>query len=308
MTGSRVVWLLLGVLVGGNGIAVEDQRPDFEFLKKPPGELVQLESHRLHISCIGKGKVTVIFEAGLGGSSLEWLPIQDRIAYRVQACSYDRAGYGWSDSSPYPRDARQLALEAHSMLNAMGVDGPLLLVGHSFGGFVVRMLARLRADSVMGMILVDSSHEDQFEKLEAAGRKSLMPKGNNFILSALGAPENLPENIRRKVKALSSLRRSNATTRAEMSEFRLSASQVKESHQRLEIPLVVLRRGLNPYAGSVDGDQKNLLWAELQLSLVNISTRGRAIVAKNSGHHVHIDEPELVVQTIEGLLDEYENK
>lgn len=281
----------------------------FEFIKHPPGQLISLESHRLHINCVGQGEVTVLFEAGLGGSSLEWLPVQQALSARTTGCAYDRAGYAWSDPSPYPRHAVQIAHEANTMLNAMKMDGPLILVGHSFGGFVMRLLAAQTRLPVIGMVLIDSSHEDQFTLMEESGGKAVMPTSESFVIAKSDAPQNLPPELRRKVQALSLMRKNYAATHGEMAAFRNSAMQVKHRRNTFEFPVAVLIRGKDPYNNPDQNSQaRNDIWRSLQMDLVALSKKGFSVVADRSGHHVHIDEPELVVNTIEGLIDEFENK
>jgi len=281
---------------------------DFSFIKNPPGQLVSLGAYRLHVNCLGESDVTVLFDAGLGGNALEWQPIQRRLAQRATACTYDRAGYAWSDPSPYPRYARQLAHEADAMLDALQVDGPLILVGHSFGGFVMRHLSTLRDADMIGLVLVDSSHEDQFDRLETPGSKSGMPRGSNFVISAIDVPENLPEETRRKIAAFSRMRKTYSAIHSEMAHFRRSAEQLKISRQRVDYPIRVLRRGRDVFpVGDALGGQKNATWQALQEDLATISSRGSVTVADNSGHHIHVDEPELVAAAIEEILDEYES-
>lgn len=300
------------VCIVGHAIAAEpnnDKPLDFGFIKNPPGEFISLRSHRLHVDCRGKGDVTVLLETGLGGSSLEWIPIQEKLLSRAVVCLYDRAGYAWSDPSPDSRNARQLAWDAHQMLTALKVNGPLVLVGHSFGGFIVRMLAEHRKNDLIGMVLVDASHEDQIDRFEKLGGPSVMPKnGKSFVLSTTGVPENLPESIRVKIAALGRMRKTYNATHGEMAEFRESARQVRLRRRRLDVPLTVLSRGIDPYGSDAVGQEKSAIWTELQNDLVTMSSQGQLVVAAKSGHHVHVDEPDLVVDAIETLINDYEKE
>lgn len=101
-----------------------------------PGRLVRLDKRQMHIRSAEEGTPTVVFASGMGASCLSWTRVQPEIAQFSRAVSYDRAGHGWSDLAPEPRTARQLAQELHELLDAAGVPGPYVLVGHSFGGYV----------------------------------------------------------------------------------------------------------------------------------------------------------------------------
>src|SRR5437868_14963164 len=107
----------------------------------PPGKLVDVGGYRLHINCTGTGSPTVILDAGLGGTSLDWSKIQPAVARFTRVCSYDRAGYGWSESGPGPRTSPQIVKELHLLLVHAQVNGPYLLVGHSVGGLNMRLYA-----------------------------------------------------------------------------------------------------------------------------------------------------------------------
>jgi len=204
--GHQSSWLLLLLifflqLLSGVGLAATKDEPlDFSFIKSPPGKFIKLASHRLHVTCVGEGPVTVLFEPGLGGSAFEWHVIQQQIAEHAVACVYDRAGYGWSDPSPFTGSVRQLASEANQMLEQVSDSNKLILVGHSFGGFVVRMLAKHRPQQVVGMVLVDASHEDQLERMETPGKTKILPSGNTFVINRTNIPENLPKEIGRKTR------------------------------------------------------------------------------------------------------------
>ena len=293
------VQILSGVCLA----ATEEEPLDFSFIKSPPGKFIQLESHRLHVTCVGEGPVTVLFEPGLGGSAFEWHLIQQQIAEQAVACVYDRAGYGWSDPSPFTGNVRQLASEANQMLDQVSDSKKLILVGHSFGGFVVRMLAKYRQQQVIGMVLVDASHEDQLERMETPGKTKILPSGNTFVINRTNIPDNLPKETGRKVAAFLRMRKSYVATEREMRSFRESVNQVKLLDDNYSFPLTVIHRGLNPMSIEKDGEERHRIWGELQQALARLSSDGEVIVAQQSGHHVHIDEPKLVIDAIINMLN-----
>ncbi|MCE7985012.1 MAG: alpha/beta hydrolase [Caldilinea sp. CFX5] len=138
----------------------------------PPGQLVAIgdtaNAPRLHLHCVGVGSPTVILESGQGGLSADWVWIQTAVAAVTQVCAYDRAGVGWSDPGPAPRDAQQITEELHQLLRRAGLAAPYLLVGHSYGGLYVRLYAATYPDEVAGLVLVDASHPDQWQRLPGA--------------------------------------------------------------------------------------------------------------------------------------------
>lgn len=266
---------------------------------------VDLGGFTLYADCRGSGEVTILFEAGLGGSALEWQAIQNALAPRARSCVYDRAGYGRSDPSPQSRDALHLAVEADQLLDALGVMGPLILVGHSFGGFVVRLLAMQRDADMLAMVLVDASHEDQLQRLEKANGRKMMPSGSNFFISPPSIPDSLPAAIRQRIQLHARQRKTYAALHAEMASFRRSAQQVSAARTLVDYPVFVVRRGLDLYAGEVRGARKTAIWNELQQDLATISHRGKLIVAESSGHHVHADQPQLLIDVLTELLDDF---
>jgi len=130
----------------------------------PPGQLVDVGGYKLHLNVQGQttGQPTVILEAGMASFSSNWHWVQTELAHDTRVVAYDRAGLGWSDAAPEPHDAQQSARDLHTALQQVRISGPYVLAGHSYGGLVMRAFADLYPDEVVGMVLVDASHPDQW--------------------------------------------------------------------------------------------------------------------------------------------------
>ena len=129
-----------------------------------PGRFVEVEGHRMHLDCRGAGSPTVLLDAGLGDSASTWALVQPQVARFTRVCSYDRPGLGWSDPAPGSRDSAHVAALVKALLKNAHVEGPYILVGHSFGGYNQLLFWSLHRDQVKGIVLVDSSHPDQLNR------------------------------------------------------------------------------------------------------------------------------------------------
>src|SRR5918994_3815756 len=158
-----LVWLVAGLLalavIGAIYQAVATQIDQRTY--PPPGEMVDVGTHSLHINCLGEGSPTVILEAANFGMSAHWVRVQQQLAKTTRVCAYDRAGLGWSEAGPEPRDARQISSELRTLLKGANTEGPYVLVGHSYGGLYAQMYAARYPKQVAGMVLVDSTHPEQ---------------------------------------------------------------------------------------------------------------------------------------------------
>ena len=125
----------------------------------PPGRLVDVGSHRLHLHCSGTGSPTVVLEGGKGLTTLHWSLVQPQLAADTRVCAYDRAGQGWSEPGPLPRTPERVVEELHTLLQAAGESGPYVLAGHSLGGRYVRLFAARYPEEVAGLVLVDARSE-----------------------------------------------------------------------------------------------------------------------------------------------------
>src|SRR5437870_790334 len=150
----------------------------------PPGRLVDVGGWRIHINCTGEARVsqpTVILESGIGDFSVEWSLVQAGVAKFARVCSYDRAGDGWSELGPYPRTMRQIVYELHALLEKAGVKPPLVLVGHSYAGWLVRLYASIYPADVAGMVLIEPGTDDSLWRRFPDGR---LLRSTNFLVEA----------------------------------------------------------------------------------------------------------------------------
>jgi pimeloyl-ACP methyl ester carboxylesterase len=289
-----LVVLLMILLVGSIYQFVESKA---DLARHPaPGKLIDIGGYRLHLLCYGTGSPTVLFEAGIGDDSLTWAGVQPAIAKTTRACSYDRAGYGWSDPSPKPRDAKTIAQELHTLLSSAGIVGPLVLVGHSLGGMLVREYAGVYRLDVAGMVLVDSTSPNQFRRMVLTGHANdefIRKQGYFQDTMIFGWPRlsgwcdhwPLPE---RDVRRATECRLRPWITHAdEYKALDQDSIEVLQAGTFGDMPLTVLTEG----APTIN-DPPNSFGA-MQKELVGLSTRGSQVFVPG-GHMIQVDQPQAV--------------
>jgi pimeloyl-ACP methyl ester carboxylesterase len=162
----RLVYALVGLCavaaLGAGYQAIAQWRDD---RMPPPGQLVDVGGHRLHLLCAGTGTPTVVLESGLGETSAYWAWISTAIARTTRVCAYDRAGRGWSEAAGAPQDGLAVADDLHALLASAHVPAPVVLVGHSSGAAYVRIFAGRYPEQVAGAVLLDGQPAEAFEKL-----------------------------------------------------------------------------------------------------------------------------------------------
>lgn len=276
-------------------------------LQLPPGVMVDVGGYQLHILCRGDGAgPAVILDAGLGGFSMDWWFVQEQLAPDHRVCSYDRAGYGWSDPGPAPRVTEQIADELEALLRGAGVAPPYVLVGHSFGGYNMQYFAATHPDQIAGLILVDASHPDQLARLPGLPAESESQPGGTLItlFDPRAIYRHFPEHMWFVMGALMVSSKAMATQRREFSNFAVSAAQVRAMGRLPQVPLVVISRGLRVWPQTPMGNALERTWAELQADLVTAIPGGRQVHADRSGHLVHLEQPELVAGAVREVIQE----
>lgn len=290
-------------------------------LPTAPGERVPVGRmsgyfHHLHIHCSGPGNgngtesgavgvdaPTVILEAGLGGTSLEWQQVQAMLDHDVRVCRYDRAGMGWSGPVHGDRDSGRITDELHELLVNAEVPGPYVLVAHSFGGYTAQLFASRYPELSAGLVLIDASHPDQIDRFAAPPiRSNIAPRGRLVVLMGGQVPPQLSEDQRQLARQLANEHKARLATTRELEGFRTSAGQLQAADPLPDIPLVVMTRGLRQWPDDERGDLREALWRELQADLAMRSPLGAQLIARNSGHFIHLDQPALVVQAVRTVV------
>ena len=300
----------------------------------PPGKMVDIGGWKIHLNCTGEAKPnqpTIILEAGAGDFSVEWSLVQPKVAEFARVCSYDRAGDGWSEMGPFPRTMRQLVYELHTLLEKSGERGPFVLIAQSFGGVIARLYQSTYPDDVAGMMLIDAGRLDPLRYINGsfvrfnetatgrpippvktdsplresdipaearrqmeAGARSLVPRANE-------SREKLPDDAKRmRLWALGTVKHVAAYVNPfEAEELALMIAAVKDKEYLLgDLPLTVITAGRAQY----DDAQMQQDHMRSQAAMAKLSRNGKQIIATESGHHVHIDQPDLVTNAIRDLL------
>jgi pimeloyl-ACP methyl ester carboxylesterase len=291
------------VLAAVAGTRVSDSSIDARPSALPaPGDFVQVGDHRLHLYCAGEGSPAVVFDSGLGSSSLDWARVQPGVARLTRACVYDRAGYGWSDPGPNPRDSATIARELQELLGHGGVAPPYVLVGHSFGGFNVRLFASEHPDETAALVLIDSSHEQQFERFDQAGLTSAAPRAGEIIIgNPAVVPASLPDDLQALARSFTMRAGFMAALRSELGNLRNSAAELRAAGPLPDVPLIVISHRVREDGRSVRRDK---LWMDMQQELATRTTRAQLVIADTDDHYVQLVEPDIVVTAIRTVLAE----
>jgi pimeloyl-ACP methyl ester carboxylesterase len=297
---------------------------------QPTGRLVDLGGHRLHVHCSGKGAPIVVVESGLGDFSFDWILVQDKVSKFTRICTYDRAGYAWSDPGPKPRTFAQLNLELRDALEKLGEKGPFVLVGHSYGGPVMINFANSYRTDTAGMVLVDSAHEGM--RIGVGGKQTIQLGANAQVRAIPAAHEEMTEADRttspaNRSQAPAGLERiykhlpvreqklhlwaqglpgveDAENSQREWSEIYFADWLAKKREGSLgSLPLVVLSRADGGYTTDLDvpASQTERERKDGQVKLFGLSTNSRQFIIQ-SGHNMELEAPEDVSSAIRRVV------
>jgi pimeloyl-ACP methyl ester carboxylesterase len=324
---------LLGILLFSYSTTAQELK-DYPI----PGKLYDAGGHLLHLNIKGTGSPAVIFENGSGDFSFIWDLVQPSIAKTTRTVSYDRAGFAWSQEGPLPRTGKQIAYELHTALHHAGIKGPYILVGQSFGGFLVRSFARLYKNEVVGLVLVDALNENEEIMIDrkavriremAKGRNApAVQKTANRAISSNPPKENNPvaadTTIEPPLDRLSAYdQKMQIWAQTQFKYYRSASSEMDWSPEDVadmyknkgnpdymlgNIPLIVISKGHGNYSGLPDSAELEKKRLQLQDELTHLSSNSKHILDKNSGHNIHLEDPPTVINAILEVIDAYRTR
>lgn len=284
----------------------------------PPGQLIDLGGRRLHLNCVGTGSPTVFVENGGGGFSVEWILVQQLVAKETRICTYDRAGYAWSDHGPMDEGVEQTMDNLHLLMRKASIATPVIMVCQSLGCFFARAYQRRYPEQIAGLVLVDGSHDDSVTLVLDGKRlpmslvsRDQLPRAYEEYRRGLpalkpGAANDPPFNrlppdlqtarhwaFEKMVQEAGWLPNSLALAESWRDELvALRTQRLSEPHPLGNLPLLVLERT----------KETNETWHTQQVQLSQLSSAGKLIEAEGSGHAIHIERPDLVASAIKQLL------
>lgn len=309
---------LAAVIIGAlyqKGSTLRDQ---YRF--RPLGQLIDIGGYKLHVHSTGEGNPTVVLDAGMGGTSLGWASVQPEIAKFTRVCSFDRAGYGWSEEAASKRTSLHIAEELHTLLHKANIPGPYILVGHSFGGCNALLFANLYTEETAGVVLVDSVHEDMSERLPSPANQGILKKilaapKFQWFQSVVGckrirgaSPEiktmmnPLPESAGLQYQAHMNKTSYTNTVLKELECIHESLSQLKKANIQLyDKPLTVIT------AGKFSSSDERRIWNDLQKDLLLKSNQSKRVIAENSDHMINHHQPQIIVDAVREMIKEILN-
>jgi len=285
------------------------------------GRSVDIGGRSLNIACAGDGTPTVVFESGRVSPGYVWVPTHREVSKFTRACWYDRAGLGWSDPGPDPNWGDSAARDLHALLERAGVKSPLVLVGHSFGGYIIRLYVEAYPHEAAGLVFVDAAHEDAgtIRGMPYRARPNLPRWLIHAIatgVSYVGFTRFVERGERARPQAwteqefdtLTRLRRRRTAGIADAAEGPevATSSLVRSTHRWEQLPIVVLSQAKMPRNDTPEGESERSVvrdWIALQRELAARSRRGR-LVLTDSGHGIPLEDPAAIVSAVRELVDE----
>jgi pimeloyl-ACP methyl ester carboxylesterase len=299
---------------------------------RPIGQLVDIGGRKLHIHCMGGGSPTVVVENGGAAFSFDWDLVQPQVARLTRICTYDRAGYAWSDPGPEFDTFDQVAHDLHLLLAKADIRGPYILVGHSLGGMLIRYYRAKYPTDIVGMVLVDSSHEEslqhvgpnvvrvpeltskQFQSLldEGKANRPKNPEPDPVPTNIFPPYDKLPTEFQNLhlwalKKVLPLVKNWGLNLQSDLS--RLHQIRIASEHPLGDTPLAVLTASefdvVQAPGMTVEEARQDHL--RLQNDLAKLSVNSRQVMVSGSGHEIYLYKPDVVVRSISAVLFSVKN-
>jgi pimeloyl-ACP methyl ester carboxylesterase len=275
----------------------KDQQPD-----APVERLETVGNHKLFCSVKGSpdAKFTVVFESGAGGGARDWRKVISMLPLGIRTLAYDRAGQGKSEKGPLPQTMAQNVLELHELLKVTRIKGPIILVGQSIGGLIVRLYTEKYGKNVVGLVLVDPAHESgMLGSMKYGGWVRLREKATGKSIPKPQIKESISPGYDEKADYMAE-------------EFqKMYLSSMENPNELGNRPLIILGAGIRPQPPGTPDDQWKQIRTERDKQvedLTALSSNSKFILVPKSRHDVQSDNPEIVAKSIQMVIDSITSK
>ncbi|GLR70578.1 alpha/beta fold hydrolase [Agaribacter marinus] len=278
---------------------------------KPNGKFSQVGNIEMYSETVGDGPVTVVFDSGMGHSLLVWRDVINGLSSSFKTFAYDRAGLGYSGKSQKPRTSQIMVNELHALLQAQSIEGPLILVGHSFGGLNVQLFAKTYPEQVKGLVLVESIHPDYLSYIppQPSWRRKRLTIGK--WLAPFGVPRLYLSGNDAHHKAVMTTVKHQYTSLDEAKHLEESTNQVASLVNNLgSLPIIILARNTASaqLKSTLSAQNQNVKWAELQERFLGLSNNATIIYSQERRHSIHRLQPALVIKAVEHISESIHHK
>ena len=286
-----------------------------------PGNFYSVEGRQMHLYCAGQGSPTILIEAGLSRDWLDWQGVQPELSHLTRVCTYDRSGLGWSEPRPGPRDAEAIARQLHTLLDEAEIERPLVLAGHSGGGFYVREFVHEFPDEVAAVVLVDSTSPQQFDELpgfRASYQEFLRNRPHRLWWERVRVRSGLQRLVGHcrgvPPKNLASLTGQYAAEKcrteyegADVGEYVDLETAAKQASRLTSFgskPLLIISRDPGRRTDKMTPEDAKVLaeWDREQETLKSLSPMSWRVIARGSGHEVYETRPDVIIDEVSQLL------
>ena len=294
-----------------NYLAVRHDRKAYP----PPGRMYDVNGYAMHLYCTGTGSPTLVLESGHGEDFTVWGKVQPALSLVTRTCSYDRAGFGWSDAQPGARDATHIADQLHALLMKAGITSPIVLMGHSAGGLYARVYAWRFPKDMAGLVLVDaftptplpkpafSVALDHHTNAEFSFVKATVALG---IARLMGQCDSIPEGL----QAYAGWIKASECYYPALDDYVREDRALDQSRKQGalagpfgDLPVLILSQDpkqtmppfLSKRVSAQDWQWQSTAHDQEQAAYLQLSTKSRRVIAAKSGHYIQYDRPDVLI-------------
>ena len=312
-----IILLLLVLAAGGvayNALSVRHYRR----MAAVPGKLYNVDGYSMHLFCTGQGSPTIVLDSGLGDDFTAWYNVQPALSKVTRVCSYDRAGFGWSQSRPAVQDANAISSQLHQLISVAGLQRPLILVGHSIAGLYLRSYAAHYPEDLAGLIFLDGATPlqddrvpselvkiEQQQRRQMPWQKLLMTLGWYRLQGICTTGVSGSKQYALWINADSCIPSQMDAMERELDAERSSGEQTLRAGPFGKLPILIFSRDPTVLASNwpLSVSKANaIVWNQMQEEAKGLSTHSRRIIAKGSNHYIQNDRPDLVNREISAFI------